>query len=70
MIELNDKEKKYYQAVLKYLDKFGINTTRDVLYETDGGNMVFMRGRFVGCTLNELVTYVAKIQGKKTEWLD
>jgi hypothetical protein len=70
MTELNAEEKEYYEAVLKQLKDLNVNTEREVLYETDGGNSVFMKGRFVGHSLNSLVCYVAKIQGKKVEWLD
>jgi hypothetical protein len=70
MTELNAEEKEYYEAVLAVLKEQRVNTEREVLYETDGGNSVFMKGRFVGYSLNSLVCYVAEIQGKKVEWLE
>lgn len=70
MTELSAEEKEYYEAVLKQLKELNVNTEREVLYETDGGNSVLMRGIFAGYSVNSLVCYVAKIQGKKVEWLD
>jgi hypothetical protein len=70
MIELSAEEKQFYEDVLEQLKQLGVNTDREILYETDGGNSVLMRGKCAGHSVNWLVSYVAKIQGKEVEWLD
>lgn len=70
MIELNAEDKQFYEDVLEQLKELRVDTTKDVLYETDGGNSVLMRGKCAGYSVNSLVCYVAKIQGKEVEWLD
>jgi len=70
MIELSAEDKQFYEDVLEQLKQLNVDTTKDVLYETDGGNSVLMRGKCAGYSVNSLVCYVAKIQGKEVEWLD
>ena len=72
---MNKKEEKYYKRAIKFLEYFGTDLSRDILYLTDGGNSVIMNPKtewqeFLGYSINSIVKYVAKIQNKKTEWLN
>lgn len=68
------KEKRYFKKCLKFLDFFGVDYSKDIIYLTSGGNSCICnpKGKFAkdfgGHSINGIARYVAEKLNKETAW--
>ena len=72
-LKMTDKD-KYLERCIECLQFFGVDTNKDYIVLSDGGNSCILNPKtkwkeFLGHSINSIAEFVAKELGKPTKWI-